>query len=117
MIAHSEQEQCPEYEWDEEAKVHVLRYSIPKSNLNIFHRLLAHQQATKELLLKSNLEPFDIIHGHSILQLYGAMQALTDDVTIGYSIHSPVLLEYRGAGYQQPLLKRLQLEIRGRFLT
>ena len=117
IIAHSEQEQCPEYEWDEEARLHVLRYSIPKSNLNIFQRMLGHQEATKALLLKRKSGPFDIIHGHSILQLYGAMQALDNDGVFGYSIHSPVLLEYRASGWQQPLLNRIQLEIRGRLLA
>jgi len=115
LIAYNEVPDRPEYVYYATLKLHILRFT-PTTRPSLIGRYQFHQQEVGRLLSKVQPGDFDIVHGHSLLHLHGALDVVNADATVGYSIHSPVSLEARASGLSKSFGERLFLEVKGRVL-
>ncbi len=71
--------------------VRLVRYSPPRSSFGGLRRLAAHLASSRRVVSRLNSQkPFDAVQGHSPLQYFGALKALSSaQVTRSYAVHSP----------------------------
>ena len=93
--------------------LHVLRYPSPRLSPFDPRRMFVHQRLTHHLLGRYVGGSVDFVHGHSLLQYAGALQAYGKTARTCYSVHSPVKLEMQAATRDRPLAQRVNLRLAG----
>lgn len=97
--------------------VNVLSYPQPELRPFDPRRAMIHKRLLTTALLRFANSPFDIIHGHSLLQFDALIQQSTKRTRLVYSVHSPVRLEILAGLGHASIYQRLSGTIRARLLN
>jgi len=111
MLALDMTGENPEYAFRD--GLHVLQYGVSPLRWLDPRRAFVHQKEARRTLAQQVHHPFDVVHGHTPLQYWGAVEAVAGHRWC-YSVHSLARLELLASSRGLPALQRWKAHLAGR---